>query len=67
MSAPVSPAELQQVWMHRGDLERLEKAAEACARASQLELATSLWAIILRIRSETGWALEEPSNVVPIR
>lgn len=66
MSAPVSPAPLQQVWMHAGDLERLEKAAETCARASELDQATALWAIILRVRAETGWTLEA-SNVVPLR
>lgn len=60
----VSDSELQQVWMHAGDLERLEEAAECAARGNQLELATALWAIILRVRTETGWTV---SNVEPIR
>jgi hypothetical protein len=49
--------------MHAGDLETLERAAESAARASEMELAISLWAIILRVRTEAGW----PSIVEPIR
>lgn len=47
------------------DASRLEAAADALARAGELEHAVNVWALVLRFRAEVGPG--PASNVIPLR
>ncbi len=58
-----------KVTVDASDPGRLEAAADALARAGELEHAVALWALVLRFRAELGTAasIEPQANVIPLR
>ena len=54
---------MTRVTIEPSDVGRLEAAADALARAGELEHAVNVWALVLRFRAELG-PIE--SNVIPL-